>query len=103
MIDSLPWMLDQTGHEQSEEQYSFYQHQNHLIKPAVHNIRKKGQLHSLWKMQARKQQLQYALLLLFQTCGRNLYLILYKNSNKELTQMLIHCVLNHVEYFDGTR
>lgn len=31
----LPWMLDQTDHGQIVEQYSFYQHQNHLTKPAA--------------------------------------------------------------------
>lgn len=30
-------MLDQTDHEQIEEQYSFYQRQNHLTEQAVFN------------------------------------------------------------------
>lgn len=30
-------MLGQTDHEQIEGQYSFYQHQNHLIKPAANS------------------------------------------------------------------
>jgi hypothetical protein len=50
MMDSLPWMLDQTDHEQNEEQYSFYQHQNPLTKPTVHSIGMKSQLYSLWKV-----------------------------------------------------
>lgn len=33
----LPWMLGQTGHEQSEEQYNFSQHLNHLTEPAAHS------------------------------------------------------------------
>lgn len=31
----LPWMSDQTGHEQIVEQCNFFQHQSHLTAPTV--------------------------------------------------------------------